>query len=1047
MKAKFTIFLLTILAFAIDVNAQTINTTVGSTGYNGGNNSGAGSFITFVIENNSGGAILLTDVGNYTTTSHNGTTSTLYYSATSLSGPITGNALPAAGWTVVGTATVSGIVATGVNPVITGMSFIIPAGTTYRFALHTTGTNYYSGIGVGTASPNTFTVSGITMRTGDYQISGSYVGYGFSNNPRFFTGFATFMPATPCSGTPTAGVAAYSPGCPSFVGLTGFTLAANISIQWQKRDVCGGAGWTNIAGATGANYNIGLQTNATDYRAYIVCTTSGLSDTSNIVNVTSVAPCYCTSGATSTFFPEIVNVQVGALTNTSTCATTGGAGSILNQYSNYTTVVPPLVVTKGSNQVFSVGTDNCNLSTTTTNGLAIFIDYNGNGLYTDVGEKVYTSATSIAAPGTFTGNFTIPTTATTGTVGMRIVNVYNASGASISSCGTYLYGETEDYLVKILYAATITGGGPKCSGQNDTLRATAPGINATHGYIWIGPNGFTSTDSTIILNNLQTSQSGTYTVRVLTYPCAGGTPDTSGPASVEIYVNQSPGMPQVASQITYCQFATFDSIPVFGQNLKWYTVPTGGIGTTTAPVINTSVYGSVTWYVSQTTNVYPGFAGCEGPRKAVTITVVPQAASPTVVSPVAYCQGEPSVPLQATGQNLLWYSTATGGTGTAITPTPTTNAQGVFTWYVSQSIQGCESPRVPVVVNVNYRPNGIITLSRKEVCQYDTLLLNYFGNADSNADFKWTMPNGAVITTGSDSISGPLVVRFDTAGVARVSLIIDNGGCIGPEALVDIPVKRSPVFTLDIQSDACKHDIINLAVNYASEGIDLYQWDMSGAEIVYGSFSKGPYGVRWNTAGNKVITVIATNDNCVSLPVTDVVNVHELPVASINKVSNTKICAGDSILLDAYFQPGYSYQWLPAAFFGETGTAQQWARIDFSQMIKLNVTDEYNCRNADSVAIIADPCCEVKYPTAFTPNSDGRNDYFHSLMPGHHQIISFRVQNRWGQTVFETADERTKWDGTYQGQPQDMGTYFYYVKYKCQNGKVYEEKGEVTLVR
>lgn len=1044
MKTKITSCLFALLICSLGIDAQTINTTIGSTGYTGNNNSGAGSFITFVIENNTGGAILLTDVGNYTTTAHNGTTSTLYYSSTSLSGALPGNALPAAGWTVVATATVSGITATGVNPVITGMSFMIPAGTTYRFALNTTGTNYYSGSGVGTASPNTFTTSGITMRTGDYQISGGYVGYGYSNNPRFFTGFATFMPATPCSGAPTAGIAAYNPGCPSSVGLTGFTLAANTSLQWQKRESCGNTSWTDIPGATGANYNIGSQTNSTDYRAYIVCTTSNLADTSNIVNVSAVAPCYAASGATSAIDEDIVNVTFGSLNNSSNCSTTGGPGSIINQYSDYTAVLPATEISKGSTVAYSVSIGSCG-TYPYSSGTAIFLDVNGDGVFSGANETVYQSTTTTTLPYVIAGTYNVPANAVSGLTRLRVVNV--ESTASPSATGTYGYGETEDYLIKILYTPTVSGGGPFCSGMNDTFYASAPGINAPHGFIWTGPGGFSSTDSTIILNNLQPSQSGFYTVRVLTYPCAGGTPDTSGSKTIELYVVPVPGAPQVASQITYCQYAVFDSIPVFGQNLMWYTLPTGGVGIPTPPVINTSVYGSVTWYVSQRTNIYPGFDGCEGPRKAVTITVVPQAAAPTVVSPVAYCQGEPSVPLQATGQNLLWYSTPTGGTGTPITPTPTTNAQGIFTWYVSQSIQGCESPRVPVVVNVNYRPNGIITLSRDEVCQYDTLLLNYFGNADSSATYTWTMPNGAVITTGNANISGPLVVRFDTAGIARVSLIIDNGGCVGPEALVDIPVKRSPVFTLDIQPDACKNDIINLAVSYASEGIDLYQWDMAGAEVVYGSYTKGPYGVRWNTAGIKTIQVTATNDECVSLPVTDIVNVHDLPIASIQKVSNTKICAGDSILLEAYFQPNYSYQWLPSQFFGETGTSEQWARVDFTRSIQLNVTDEYNCRNTDSVLITAQPCCEVLYPTAFTPNNDGLNDYFHSLQPGHHQIISFRVQNRWGQTVFETADERTKWDGTFQGRPQDMGTYFYYVKYKCVDGKIYEEKGEVTLVR
>jgi hypothetical protein len=170
---------------------ETINTTVGSTGYTGTNSSGNGFAITFVIANNSGADILITDMGRFGTTTHNGTTSQLWYSSTSLSG--TYGTLAGPTWTMAASQTVSGITTTGVNTFNSGMSLLMPAGETWRFAAYTTGANNYSGTGVGTCTPNTFTSpSGVTMYVGDYQIGGAYVGYGATNNPRFFTGFLTY---------------------------------------------------------------------------------------------------------------------------------------------------------------------------------------------------------------------------------------------------------------------------------------------------------------------------------------------------------------------------------------------------------------------------------------------------------------------------------------------------------------------------------------------------------------------------------------------------------------------------------------------------------------------------------------------------------------------------------------------------------------------------------------------------------------------------------------------------------------------------------------
>ena len=241
-------------------------------------------------------------------------------------------------------------------------------------------------------------------------------------------------------------------------------------------------------------------------------------------------------------------------------------------------------------------------------------------------------------------------------------------------------------------------------------------------------------------------------------------------------------------------------------------------------------------------------------------------------------------------------------------------------------------------------------------------------------------------------------------------------------------------------------------ITHSTPGIDFFDWNFSGAEIVYGSFTAGPYGIRWNTPGPKVVTVIANDDLCKSLPVKDTIQVHGLPEAKITLLEPSvgeKICTGDSLYLQAatFQQEGTSYQWLPQQFFGESNSFRQWGTVDFARYVMVKVTDKYNCGSSDSLFIDAQPCCQVFFHNAFTPNNDGHNDRFGVISRGHHQISVFRIQNRWGQTVFETADERVKWDGTFNGQPQDMGTYFYYIKYKCADGKFYEDKGEMMLVR
>lgn len=238
-----SLLFLALISLNASGQSTTLNTTIGSTGYTNNNGSGTNGYITFVIENNSGGPIKLTDVGNQTTTSHNGTTSTLWYSATNLSGLV--GTLGAPDWTSVASQVVSGITTAGVNPVITGMSFIIPDGAIYRFALHTTGDNRYSGTGsVGNASPNNFTNAttgaGVVLYTGNYQIGGQFIGYGMTNKPRYFTGFVTFEPVITAPNN--AGVDAITSPNPPFcagnhpvramIKNSGTSTLNNVMVNW-----------------------------------------------------------------------------------------------------------------------------------------------------------------------------------------------------------------------------------------------------------------------------------------------------------------------------------------------------------------------------------------------------------------------------------------------------------------------------------------------------------------------------------------------------------------------------------------------------------------------------------------------------------------------------------------------------------------------------------------------------------------------------------------------------------------------------------------------
>jgi gliding motility-associated-like protein len=89
---------------------------------------------------------------------------------------------------------------------------------------------------------------------------------------------------------------------------------------------------------------------------------------------------------------------------------------------------------------------------------------------------------------------------------------------------------------------------------------------------------------------------------------------------------------------------------------------------------------------------------------------------------------------------------------------------------------------------------------------------------------------------------------------------------------------------------------------------------------------------------------------------------------------------------------------------------------------------------------------ELYIPNTFTPNNDGRNDFF--LAYGNNVAkFRMRIYNQWGEFVFESQNLLRGWDGTYRGNMQPTGVYVYYVDVTFNSGVTKTFKGTVTLLR
>jgi gliding motility-associated-like protein len=101
------------------------------------------------------------------------------------------------------------------------------------------------------------------------------------------------------------------------------------------------------------------------------------------------------------------------------------------------------------------------------------------------------------------------------------------------------------------------------------------------------------------------------------------------------------------------------------------------------------------------------------------IVVSARPAKPLVTTPVNYCQGDASSPLNATalpGHTLTWYSDA--ALTTAIpTPIPLTNTAGTTKYYVTQVKDGCASEADTITVNVTPSISNNVIAADQTICE------------------------------------------------------------------------------------------------------------------------------------------------------------------------------------------------------------------------------------------------------------------------------------------------------------------------------------------
>ena len=260
------------------------------------------------------------------------------------------------------------------------------------------------------------------------------------------TQVTTVGPSGACTGTPTPGntlssVVNACPGVNFTLSLQNATTGSGVSYQWQVSTVSATGPWTNV-GTSSPTYSA-TQTQASWYQCEVTCAGNG-TGTSTAVAVGQNAPsaCYCTTVNFTSSIEPICLVQFANINNSSPSAV--GSGGALEDYTS-------IVGNINAGQTYSI-TLSGNTDGAFTTFFTVFFDFDQNGVF----EASFPigSITNTDCIAQVSGNISIPVLAPGGTSRMRVVKNFNTSPTN--PCGTYGFGQAEDYTVSVTPAAVCT---------------------------------------------------------------------------------------------------------------------------------------------------------------------------------------------------------------------------------------------------------------------------------------------------------------------------------------------------------------------------------------------------------------------------------------------------------------------------------------------------------------------------------------------------------------------------------------------------------------
>lgn len=374
----------------------------------------------------------------------------------------------------------------------------------------------------------------------------------------------------------------------------------------------------------------------------------------------------------------------------------------------------------------------------------------------------------------------------------------------------------------------------------------------------------------------------------------------------------------------------------------------------------------------------------------------------------------PSYQWQVSTDNGATWADIAGATTTTYTRTAT-SSPGTYQYRLvvasgsNISISSCRTSSNIITITVQSNPKPAAS-SNNIGCEGDTLRLTAAGGS---IKYQWTGP-----LNFTSSLQSPVINGITAANNGKYYVTITTSlGCTNTDS-VTVQVSKAPIANAGNDTTICEGSSITLQ----GDGGTSYLWTpgtgLSATDIAT------PIASPTDTI-SYILTV--SNGTCRGYD-TVVINVLKRPVA--NAGSDKKIYQGESVeLKGSAGGTNVSYYWTPDYNIVTSSLLNPVVSPLTDTTYILHVESAAGCGSATDTVFVR-VYKRIEIPNAFSPNGDGINDTWSISQMNTYPEGNVSLFNRNGQILFHSTGYNRPWDGTYNGKPVPVGTYYYIIDLK-----------------